>query len=95
MCPTPRSSINHFNVYSFSASFSASTLISASPSSRPDVHHLSRGRDLDEQLWTVLDDLVGEVLPDVDVLGTFPSADDVVTALDARGVVLVYRGRAG
>ena len=36
---------------------------------------------------------MGEVLPDVDVLGTFPSADDVVTPLDARGVVLVYRGR--
>ena len=44
---------------------------------------------------TILDDLVGEVLPDVDVLqvGTFSSADDVVTPLDARGVVLVYRGR--
>ncbi len=36
---------------------------------------------------------MGEVLPDVDVLGTFPSADDVVTPLDACGVVLVYRSR--
>ena len=34
-----------------------------------------------------------EVLPDVDVLGTFPSADDVVTPLDTRGVVLVNRSR--
>ena len=58
-----------------------------------DVRHLSRGRDLDEPHLTILDDLVGEVLPDVDVLGTFPAADDVVTPLDARGVVLVYRGR--
>ena len=57
-----------------------------------DVRHLSRGRDLDEPHLTVLDDLVGEVLPDDYVLGTFPAADDVVTPLDARGVVLVYRG---
>ena len=43
-----------------------------------DVRHLSRGRDLDEPHLTILDDLVGEVLPDVDVLGTFPAADDVL-----------------
>ena len=36
---------------------------------------------------------MGEVLPDVDVLGTFPSADAIVTPLNARGVVLIYRGR--
>ena len=36
---------------------------------------------------------MGEVLPDVDVLGTFPPADEVVTPLDARGVVLIYLGR--
>ena len=42
---------------------------------------------------TVLDDFVGEVLPDVDVLGTFPSADDVVTPLNARrGVFVSGRG---
>jgi hypothetical protein len=34
-----------------------------------------------------------KVLPDVDVLGTFSSADDVVTPHYARGVVLVYWGR--
>ena len=50
-----------------------------------DVRHLSRGRDLDEPHLTILDDLVGEVLPDVDVLGTFPAADDVVTPFDAPG----------
>ncbi len=36
---------------------------------------------------------MGEVLPDVDVLGSFTSADDVVALFDARRVVLVYRGR--
>ncbi len=35
---------------------------------------------------------MGEVLLNVDVLGSFTSADDVVAPLDARGVVLVYRG---
>ena len=43
-----------------------------------DVCHLSRGWDLDEPHLTILDDLVGDELPDVDVLGTFPPADDVV-----------------
>ena len=57
-----------------------------------DVRHLSRGRDLDEPHLTILDDLVGEVLPDVNVLGTFPAADDVVTPLDARRVVFVETG---
>ncbi len=36
---------------------------------------------------------MSKVLPDVDVLGTFPSSNDVVTPLDARDDVLVYRGR--
>ena len=40
---------------------------------------------------SILNDLVGEVLPDVDVLGSLPSADDVVTALDARCVVFLDR----
>ncbi len=42
---------------------------------------------------TNLDDVVGEVLPNVNALGPFASADDVVTPLNARGVVLVDRGR--
>ena len=41
---------------------------------------------------TVLDHFVREVLPDVNVLGALPSADDVVPPFDARGVVLVHRG---
>ena len=58
-----------------------------------DIGHLGRRRNLDQPHLTILNDFVGEVLPDVDVLGTFPSADDVVTPLDARGVVLVYWSR--
>ncbi len=35
-------------------------------------------------------DLVGQVLPDVSVLGALPSTDDDVSPLDARRVVLVH-----
>ena len=52
------------------------------------------------QLWrrrslhiAILDNCMSKVFPYVDVLGTFPAADDVVSPFDARGVVLVYRGR--
>jgi hypothetical protein len=47
---------------------------------------------LDEPHRAILNDFVGEVLPNVDMLGLFPSADDVVAPFDARGVVLVYLG---
>ena len=40
---------------------------------------------------TILNNLVGEVLPDVDVLGSLSSTNDVVTPLDARCVVLKDR----
>ncbi len=36
---------------------------------------------------------MGEVLLDVDVLGSFTSADDDANPFDARCVVLVYWGR--
>jgi hypothetical protein len=42
---------------------------------------------------TILDDFVDEVLPHVDVLGLFTSANDVVAPFNARGVVLAYWGR--
>ncbi len=58
-----------------------------------DIGHLGRRQNLDQLHLTILNDFVGEVFPDVDVLGTFPSANDVVTPLDARGVVLVYWSR--
>ena len=59
-----------------------------------DIGHLGRRRNLDQPHLTILNDFVGEVLPDVDVLGTFPSSNDVVTPFDARGVVLVYWSRS-
>ena len=40
--------------------------------------------------FTILDDLVSEVLPDVNVLDALPSTDDVVSPLDACCVVLVH-----
>ena len=58
-----------------------------------DVRQLGRGRDLDKPHCPILDDFMREVLPDVNVLGPFSSADDVVAPFDARGVVLVYQSR--
>ena len=40
---------------------------------------------------TILDCLVGEVLADVNVLGSLTSPDDVVAPFDARVVVFVDR----
>jgi hypothetical protein len=41
-------------------------------------------------LILILDDFVGEVLPNVNVLGAPPTTNDVVSPLDARRVVLVH-----
>ncbi len=38
-------------------------------------------------------DFVGEVPPDVNVLGTFTSSKNIFTPFYARSVVLIYRGR--
>ena len=43
------------------------------------------------RILAILNNLVSEVLPDVDVLGSLPSADDVVSPLDALRVVFVDR----
>ncbi len=56
-----------------------------------DIRELGRRGDADKQHLATLDDLVGEVLPDVEVLGSFPSANDDVSPLDARRVVTVDR----
>ncbi len=56
-----------------------------------DILELGRSGDADEQHLAILNNFVGEVLLDVDVLGSLPSADDVVTPLDARRVVFVVR----
>ena len=57
-----------------------------------DVGELEGRVDLDEPHLLPLDHFMGEVLADVDVLGTLASADHVVSPLDARRVVLVHRG---
>ncbi len=56
-----------------------------------DIRELGRRGDADEQHLAILNNFAGEVLPDVDVLSSLPSADDVVTPLDARRVVFVDR----
>ena len=56
-----------------------------------DIRELGRRGDADEQHLAILNNLVGEVLPNVDVLGSLPSFDDVVTPIDARRVVFVER----
>ena len=54
---------------------------------------MERSRHPDQQHLSILDDLVGEVLPDVNVLGALTAADDVGAPFDTRRVVLVDRGR--
>ncbi len=59
-----------------------------------DICELGRRGDADKQHLAILNNFVGKVLLDVYVLGSLPSADDVVTPLDARSVVFVdLRGR--
>jgi hypothetical protein len=61
-----------------------------------DVRYCQVGRnDADQLHLAILDHFVGEMLPNVDVLGALTSTDDVVAPLDARSVVLVRRSRAG
>ncbi len=49
--------------------------------------------DAVEPHFTVLNDFMGEVLPDVNMLGSFMSANDVVPPIDARDVLLDNKGR--
>ena len=58
-----------------------------------DVRQLRRSRDADKLHVAILDDLMGEVFPDVNVLGALPAADDIVPPFDTRCVVLVHRSR--
>ena len=46
-----------------------------------------------QSAFMLLDHLVGEVLPNVDVLGSLTAADDVIAPFNTRSVVLVDRGR--
>ncbi len=38
----------------------------------------------------ILDDLIGKVFPDVNVLGAFPSANDIVLPFDTCCIILVH-----
>jgi len=58
-----------------------------------DIRQLEGGSDVDQLHVAILDHFMREVLPNVDMLGPLPSANDVVTPLDARSVVLVHRSR--
>ncbi len=55
-----------------------------------DIRELQGRGDLYEPHLAVLDDHVGEVLPDVNMLGSLSSAHDVVSPLDAGSYVLKY-----
>ena len=60
-----------------------------------DIGQLVLRRHLDKPHLTILNDLVGEVLPNIDMLGSLTAADDsdVVAPFNTRRVVLVDRGR--
>jgi hypothetical protein len=55
-----------------------------------DINQLRRGRDLDQLQLSVSSYFMSKMLEDVNVLGSSPSADDVVSPLDARSVILVH-----
>ncbi len=57
-----------------------------------DVCELLRGVDSNQAQVSLLDRFMGEVLPNVNVLGTLSASDDVVTPLNASVVVLIDRG---
>ncbi len=58
-----------------------------------DVRQLLGGSDADQLHMAILDHLMSEALPDVDVLRALSTTNDGVSPLDARSVVLVHRGR--
>ncbi len=57
-----------------------------------DVLQLRRSRDADKLHVAILDDLMGELFPDVNVLGALPAADEIVPPFDTCRIVLVHRG---
>jgi hypothetical protein len=57
-----------------------------------DVCQLRSSRDADMLHVAILDDLMGEVFPDVNVLGAPPAADDIVPPFNTCRIVLVHRG---
>ncbi len=56
-----------------------------------DFCELLRGADPNQTQVSVLNRFVGEVLPDVNMLGTFSTSNNGVATLTARTVVLLDR----
>ncbi len=54
-----------------------------------NLRQLLGGSDVNQLHMVILDHLMSEVLPDVDVLRALSATNDVVFPFDARGVVLV------
>ncbi len=49
-----------------------------------------RSRDADQLHVAILDNFMRKVLPDVNVLGVFPAANDVVFSLNARSILFIH-----
>ena len=56
-----------------------------------DVFELLRGADPNQTQMSILNRFMGEVLPDVNMLGAFSTSNNVVAPLNASIVVLVDR----
>jgi hypothetical protein len=56
-----------------------------------DVFELLRGADQNQTQMSILNRFMGEVLPDVNMLGAFSTSNNVVAPLNASIVVLVDR----
>jgi hypothetical protein len=58
-----------------------------------DVRQLLGGSDANQRHMAILDHLMSKVLPVVDVLRTLSTTNDVISPLNACGVVLIHRSR--
>ncbi len=60
-----------------------------------DVRQLLGGSAADQLHMAIMDHLMSEVLPDVDVLRALSTTtgNDVIAPLDSRGVVLIHQSR--
>ena len=59
-----------------------------------DICELLRGVDSNQAQVSILDHLVGKVLPDVDVLGTFSASDNVVAPFTQTSfIIMSNKGR--
>ena len=68
-------------------------MVHISPLWQLDSRKLRSGRNLLKDHVSILDGLMGEVLANVNVLGSLTAANDVVSPLNAGCVVLVHSCR--